>query len=397
MRYLIIFALLLTGIISGFFVWYSGTNITVTPDTLETVVEPVGPVVTIQERLIADGDTFTDVVGDLGVSYADALTLVENGEDLFDLTNIKLGKTFHLILEDGVPRRIEYEPGTEYTVVMHLDDLQVEKKDIDYEVEIATEQVTIENSLYLDGLAQGVNEELIIAFANVFAWELDFATAVQKGDTMRVLYEKRFRDGKEAGIGDVLAGEFVNSGKVFEGYRFVDSDGKVAYFNEDGESLVRSFLKAPLSFTRITSGFTYARFHPVTKTTTPHRAIDYGAPIGTPIMAVGNGVVKQAGWNGGYGNFISVRHNERFTTNYAHLSRYAKGIKPGTHVSQGQVIGYVGSTGFSTGPHLHYEVVEYGTKVNPLNVDFPKGEPILDEQRPAFEAERDRLKELFKK
>lgn len=390
MRYLLLILFIIFAGIGGFFSWNHFTAADAQPQE-QLPPEPVGPVVTTETREVIEDDTFTVVMEDLGVSYADALTFVENAEEVFDLTSIKLGKTFKLVKEDGVPLRIEYEPGTEYMVVLHLDDLNVEKQDIAYDVEIRTADVMIENSLYLDGLAAGIDEELIIEFANVFAWELDFATAVQKGDTMRVLYEKRFRNGKEAGIGDVLAGEFVNVGTKIEGYRFEDSEGKIGYFNAEGESLVRPFLKAPLSFSRITSGFTNARFHPVLKRTTPHRAIDYGAPTGTPIFSVGDGVIKRASWNGGYGNQVVVRHNERFTTTYAHMSAYARGIRPGVRVKQGQTIGFVGSTGFSTGPHLHYEVIVNGTKINPLKVEFPKGDSIAEEEQEAFFAERDRL------
>lgn len=392
MRYLLPLILVLGFLGTGIWFWQKEPAPAEAEKPIEAVIDiPAGPIIDFVIRTVEDGDTFTKVMEDLGLSYGDALEIVDNASEIFDFTSIKLGKDFKLITEDAKPVRIEYEPGTEYMIVVHLDDLKVEKKDIEYEVEVSTAELTINTSLYHDGLNAGMSEELIIAFAEVFAWEIDFATAVQQGDSMKVLYEKRFRDGKEAGIGDILAGEFVNVGTPVRGFRFIGEDGKVAYYNDEGDSLIRPFLKAPLHYSRITSGFTYNRFHPVIGKNTPHRAIDYAAATGTPIFAVGDGVIKQASWNGGYGNFISIRHNERFVTNYGHLSSYAKGIKPGVRVKQGQTIGYVGSTGWSTGPHLHYEVSVNGTLVNPLKVEFPKGDSIAEEQKQEYFETRDSL------
>jgi len=396
--FFIIVVLIFSALGAGFWFWQRDIESSQAIEVIEEAVVPSGPLVEVEERVVEDGDTFTSVMEDLGVEYSEALKIVEKGESIFDFTSIKLGKTFRLIKEDHVPQRIEYEPGTEYMVVIDLQqDFMVQKQDIPYDIELDAVGLTINNSMYVDGLESGMSEELIIAYAEVFAWEIDFATAVQKGDKMTVLYEKRFRNGEESGIGDVLAGTFTNHGETVTAYRYTSPDGSFGYYDEEGNSLIRPFLKAPLHFSRISSGFSYARFHPITGKTTPHRAIDYAAPLGTPIRAVGDGVIKKAAWNGGYGNYISIRHNERFTTNYAHLSRYADIAKPGTRVKQGDIIGYVGSTGFSTGPHLHYEVEVDGVKVNPLEVEFPKGDSISEEEKESFLAEKDRLKNLLKK
>jgi len=171
-----------------------------------------------------------------------------------------------------------------------------------------------------------------------------------------------------------------------QAYRFVDSNEKEGYYDEKGNSLVRQFLRAPLHYSRITSGFAYARFHPILGKNTPHRAIDYAAPVGTPIMATADGTVTFAGWSTiGYGNFIDVKHNGIYSTQYAHLSRFGKGIKAGAHVQQGQIIGYVGSTGYSTGPHLHYQIKKNGHLVNPLEIELPAGDPIPEDQKEAFQ------------
>ncbi|MBI2551231.1 peptidoglycan DD-metalloendopeptidase family protein [Candidatus Uhrbacteria bacterium] len=391
----VLILLLLLGA-GGFWFWHRNPSTVVAEQTDVIPPPPPGPVIDVQERTVVEGDVFTKVMEDLGVSYGDALTIVTNAADVFDLTNIKVGRTFKLISEDGVRARVEYEPGTEYAIKIDLENgLAVTKELIKYDVTVETTEVTIDASLFEDGLAAGMSEQLIIAFANIFAWEIDFATVVQKGDHMNVLYEKRMRDGKEAPIGNILAGEFTNSGTTVSAFRFVGADGKEGYFNEEGDSLVRPFLKSPLAFGRVTSGYNYARMDPVIGVVQPHRAIDYAAPLGTPIMAVGDGNIIRASWNGPYGNEVMIRHNSQFQTNYAHLWKFAKGIKPGVHVSQGQTIGFVGSTGRSTGPHVHYEVVVNGTKVNPQDVKFPKGESIGAEEQEAFEAERDRLKGMM--
>ncbi len=347
-----------------------------------------GPVEQIETYIIQDGDVFTSVCDELGIGYGDALVIVENAEEIFDFTNVRVGKEIRLVSLAGEKLRLEYEPNKEDVVVVDLADLEfpTRMEKIAYDITIETAAVTIEESLYASALAAGIEETLVLDFAEVFAWEIDFATQVQKGDAFYAVYEKRWRDGEAAGTGDVLKGSFTNMGHTDYAYRYVDPDGFESYYDEDGNSMIRQFLKAPLSYSRITSGFTYARYHPVLNTTTPHRAIDYAAPTGTPIMAVADGTVTRASWNGGYGNHISVRHNGMYDTTYSHLSRYAVGA--GQHVSQGEIIGYVGSTGYSTGPHLHYEVLVYGEKVNPLEVDFPEGDPIPEEEMALFYAQK---------
>ena len=381
--------------VGGFFLFQSFSPDVEAQETIVEVQAEPEIIETIDRYTIEDGDTFTDVMEQLNVAYSDALEIVEAADGIFDFTTIKVGKEIRIVSLDGVQDRIEYEPNSEMIVTVDLINgtyLTVEEE-ILYEIEITTAQVTIDESLYLSGLNADLPELLILKFAEIFAWEIDFATQVQKNDTMEVVYEKRYRNGEEAGVGNVLAGRFTNSGELASAYLFIDSGGNASYYDEGGDSLVRPFLKAPLSYSRITSGFSYARFHPVTGTTSPHRAIDYAAPIGTPILAVGDGTVILAQYSGGYGNFIKIRHNGMYQTHYAHLSKYA--VSAGEKVKQGDVIGYVGSTGFSTGPHLHYEIQVNGTLVNPLEVEFPKGDPIVEEERESFFNERDRLEGFF--
>jgi murein DD-endopeptidase MepM/ murein hydrolase activator NlpD len=335
------------------------------------------------------GDVFTAAMEALDIPYSTALEIVDVATDVFDFTRIRDGKTFVLYRKGGVAQKLLYEPDTERTIVVVLTPtIKVVEETIIYEVTETVADATIESSLFVAGARAGMPDTLILDIADVFAWTIDFATQVQTGDSVRVLYESRTRDGVAAGHGDILAAEFTNNGRSYLGYKFTDADGKLQYYDEDGNSLIKQFLKAPLAYNRISSGFSYSRFHPTLGKNTPHRAIDYAAPAGTPILSVGDGTVVFAGWGGGYGNFVKIRHNSTYQTHYAHLSYFAKGLSVGDVVEQGQVIGFVGSTGYSTGPHLHYEIQKNGTLVNPLNIELPAGDPVPEALRASFEARK---------
>lgn len=350
--------------------------------------EIVEPELWLDTYTVSDGDTFATILEGWGIAYQTMLTILDTASTTYDFTRVRVGRDLRYKTTEGILNYLEYDMDTETMVVVEHGDggYRAYEKDIEYEIERVVAKGSIETSLFEAALDVGVSEEAIIRVAEVFAWEIDFATEIQKGDTFAFVYEKRKRNGKDAPSGHIFAGKFITSGEVHYGYYFSAPDGEDGYYNEVGESLVRQFLKAPLSYSRITSGYTYARFHPTLGQGMPHRAIDYAAPFGTPIMSTADGTVTFAGWNGGYGNFVVVHHNDTYTTRYAHLSSYARGIRNGTKVVQSQVIGYVGSTGFSTGPHLHYEIMQNGNLVNPLTIDLPAGEPLKDEFKSNFEA-----------
>ncbi len=372
-----------------------------TPPAPEPVPEedllPPAPDVAVRTYEIAEGDTFAKAVQEFGLSYATAMSILASAEDTYDFARIRVGRALRWEERlDGTPLRLVYEPDAERAIIVEPGETggwTAREEPIEYDVAVVTKEGTVETSLFAAALNAGIPEAAVVNMVNAFAWSIDFATQTRQGDTFQILYEARTRDGRDAGPGRVLAASFTNAGRRSEAYSF-EQEGKWSYYDVEGASLVRAFLRAPLSYSRISSGYTYSRFHPITQTNSPHRAIDYAAPMGTPIMAVADGTVTFAGWSGGYGNFIKIRHNATYGTNYAHLSRYATGIAAGARVTQGQVIGYVGSTGWSTGPHLHYEVTYNGVLVNPLEVQFPSGDPIADEHRPAFEARRDELRRL---
>jgi murein DD-endopeptidase MepM/ murein hydrolase activator NlpD len=235
----------------------------------------------------------------------------------------------------------------------------------------------IESSLYNTVVEDGGSPLLVSELADVYAWAIDFF-GVQKGDAFKVMYDRYEVNGETAGLGPIKAAWFRHMGEDFYAIRYDQGEGE-EYFDETGKSLRKTFLKAPLKFSRISSRFTYNRFHPVLKINRPHTGVDYAAPTGTPVQSVGDGVVTMAQYKGGGGNTVKIKHNSVYTTAYLHLSKYGPGIRSGTRVKQGQIIGYVGSTGLSTGPHLDFRFWKNGKPVDPLKIDPPSASPIREE------------------
>jgi murein DD-endopeptidase MepM/ murein hydrolase activator NlpD len=264
------------------------------------------------------------------------------------------------------------------------------RRDVAVERRVTLVAGTLEGSLFESMEALGEQAQLVLDFAEIFAWDFDFTSDSQPGDRFRMLVEKLFTGTQFVKYGRILAAEYESEGKTHTGIYFRDRDGG-GYYTPAGESLRRAFLKSPLEFTRISSGYTWARRHPILGGVRPHLAIDYAAPQGTPVWAVADGAVEFAGWSGGNGYTVSLRHRTNFKTMYNHLSRFGKGIRPGTPVKQRQVIGYVGTTGLSTGPHLDYRVIRDGRFVNPLKQTFLPGMPISPASRQAFYGARDSL------
>jgi murein DD-endopeptidase MepM/ murein hydrolase activator NlpD len=256
-----------------------------------------------------------------------------------------------------------------------------QRLDRPYDVEVQTVSAPIMASLFDDGRKAGIEPALLSQLADIFTWDLDMQKGFTSGDSVKVLYEKRTRKGSQAIASlRVLAAEIINAGQKFTAIYFEKQRGVGAYYDLDGRSLARNFLRFPLEFAHITSHFSEARFHPFLRAYVPHTGVDFAAERGTPVRAVGDGVIAQAGWNGGYGKVIDLQHDSRYLSRYAHLHNFAEGIRPGTQVKKGQIIGYVGSTGRSTGPHLHFELYKDQQYIDPLNVDFPAEDTI----EPAF-------------
>jgi murein DD-endopeptidase MepM/ murein hydrolase activator NlpD len=264
------------------------------------------------------------------------------------------------------------------------------RRDVPVDHRVVLVAGTLRESLFESMEALGEQAQLVLDFAEIFAWDFDFASDSKPGDRFRMLVEKVYTGEQFVKYGRVLAAEYQSEGKTHIGIYFRDKEGG-GYYTPAGESLRRAFLKSPLEFTRISSRYSYGRRHPILGGVRPHLAVDYAAPHGTPVWAVADGTVEFAGWKGGNGNTVILRHRANFKTMYNHLSRFGKGIRAGAKVTQRQPIGYVGSTGLSTGPHLDYRVIKDGRFVNPLKETFLPGKPISPTSRPAFNDARDSL------
>jgi murein DD-endopeptidase MepM/ murein hydrolase activator NlpD len=294
--------------------------------------------------------------------------------------------------EDAPPVRLLYQRNIEtvYRIDVESAAVRVSMLLKDVRMEKAFVRGTIASSLYETMMAQGEQPQLIMDYTDVFGWEIDFFSEVQPNDRFAILFERKYCDSACIGYGAILAAAYWGQVGSFAGYRFTDPDGTTDYYNAEGQNLRKTFQKSPLRFSRVSSFFG-RRFHPILRRTRQHAGIDYVAPRGTPVEAVSDGRVVSAGWSGGYGRLVAVRHAEGYETRYGHLSGFGKGIRSGASVRQGQVVGYVGSTGVSTGPHLHYEVRKFGSAVNPLRLNPPRRSPVRQAFIPRFQHTRDSL------
>jgi murein DD-endopeptidase MepM/ murein hydrolase activator NlpD len=344
------------------------------PDSLEMV-----------EGKVKNGQFFSTLLHSLGMSQQEAYNLTEACDSVFDVRSLRIGNSYQAYYDSSVLEYLVYERDRASNVVFDCRPpygAWVYEKPITVESRYA--DVTINTSLWNDMLAADVSPLLIVSLSDIYAWTIDFF-ALQKGDRFRVLYEERVCDGEVIAVDTVRYAVFSHGGQELPMIMFDQKDGGNIWWNDKGESMRKAFPKAPLQYSRVSSGFSYARKHPVTRKVQPHTGVDYAAPKGTPVMTIGDGVVTSVKYEGAGGNTVRIRHNSVYTTAYLHLSKYAKGLKAGQRVRQGEVIGYVGSTGRSTGPHLDFRVWKNGTPINPLKMDSPPAEPIKDENRAAFE------------
>lgn len=348
---------------------------------VEITAPPVNIPVPPDKREIADvikpGETISSLLGDY-FSPQEIHDLNKRSKSVFPFTRICAGQPYKICTTDDQFESFTYEIDDEEQLIIRLGDEKpvIEKVQIEYQIETELVRSTIDSSLFLAVADIGESSELAIRLADIFAWDIDFIRDIRVGDTFQALVEKRYREGNPAGYGKVLAAEFVNRGNTYRAIYYQDGDNPPSYYNPDGKSVRKAFLKAPLAFSRISSGFSMKRFHPITKTWKSHPAIDYAAPRGTPIKAVGDGTITRIGYTKGNGNFIELRHNNSYTTLYLHMSKFARKLKKGRKVAQGQVIGYVGSTGLATGPHLCFRMRKNGAPVNPYKVKVPASRPV---------------------
>lgn len=341
--------------------------------------------------------TFYTSLRDLGLESVEIQKIVRAAGQHFDLSKIMAGTEFQLFYAKqplGRLMEMEFVLSPVKTVNLRRDQIGNWSSELT-EIASATRWLSfsgrVSSSLWGSAEYAGMDPSLIGELAEIFAWQIDFAREVRSGDRWRILVEQQHAGDKIIGWGRILAAEYEHDGELFSAALLRGSNGEeLGYFDAEGKSLRRMFLKSPLKFGRISSHFSMKRFHPILKRARPHKGVDYAAPIGTPILAVGDGVVVQSGWLGGAGKAIRLRHNSTYQTAYKHLHGFASGIRVGARVRQGQVIGYVGSTGLSTGPHLHFELWDRGNFVDPLGRKFPSADPVPQKYLLGFQKTSDR-------
>ena len=360
-------------------------------DTLDTTLGFCPDSLRMTEGKVKSGQFFSNLLGGLGMSQQEAYNLTVACDSVFDVKTLRVGNSYRAYYDDadtlsdgGRLRYLVYERDRSSSIVFSCEppyEAWVYEKPITIERRYA--DVTINSSLWNDMRDAGVSPLLILSLSDIYAWTIDFF-GLQKGDRFRVLYDERMCDGEVLAVDTVRYAVFSNGGEDLPMIMFDQKDGGNIWWNDKGESMRKASLKAPLQYSRVSSGFSYARKHPVTRKVQPHTGVDYAAPKGTPVMTIGDGVVTSVKYEGAGGNTVRIRHNSVYSTAYLHLSKYAKGLKAGQRVRQGEVIGYVGSTGRSTGPHLDFRVWKNGTPINPLKMDSPPAEPLKEENMKAF-------------
>jgi murein DD-endopeptidase MepM/ murein hydrolase activator NlpD len=342
-----------------------------------------------REERVQRGDTLAALLARLGVDDSEAAEFLRHRRSTRTLYQLVPGRTVRaLATADGSLLALRYQNGGNVLDVRREDGgFTVTEQAIELERRVMMKSGEIRSSLFAATDSAGLSDAVASQIADIFSTDIDFHRDLRRGDRFTVVYEMYYDQGEPVRSGRLLAAEFINQGKTYQAVYFEYASSQGGYYTPDGRNIRKAFLRSPLEFSRITSGFTRARFHPLLKTWRAHNGIDYGAPTGTRVKATGDGVVEFAGRHaGGYGNLVVLRHQSKYTTWYGHLSGFAKGIRKGARVPQGDVIGYVGATGLATGPHLHYEFRINDVHQNPLRVVLPSAPPIGAGQKAAFEA-----------
>lgn len=354
---------------------------------------------------VPSGGTLAGTLNDAGASGIETARAIAALDGVFDVRYLRAGQDLTVYLsasdtENHEPGSIAHLEGFSFRpaidraiTVARTSDGSYRAREMmaEFDREIVRARGEITTSLYVDALAEGATDRIVVELAGILAYAVDFQRSIRAGDQFDVVFERYIDgDGDVMRTGNILYVVFDGRGDPLEYFRYETADGEVTYFNAEGESAQRLLMMTPINGARLSSGFG-SRRHPVLGYTRNHYGTDFAAPRGTPIYAAGYGVVERANRFGSFGNFIRIRHTNGFATQYAHLNGFARGVTAGARVQQGQVIGYVGTTGRSTGPHLHYEVEHNGTRVNPMSLDLPTGRTLEDDERPAFIDARDRI------
>jgi len=343
------------------------------------------PDIKIIKGIVKTGDTASTLLN----RYLPMKTIYKinrQSTDIFSLSRIKKGQPYKVILQEGNLVGFEYEIDKKDRLVIQRENNQfsISQIPINYDIAIEVVSATITSSLFEAVRKAGEQSELAWKLSDIFAWDIDFIRDIRPGDRFQVLVEKQYQDGKLSGYGKVQAAIFNNAGTRFKAFLHKDSNGISGYYDENGNSLQKAFLKAPLSFSRISSKFTLKRMHPILKEYRAHEGVDYAAPMGTPIKTVGDGIITGIGYSKSMGNYVIIRHCNGYITRYYHMSKFAKGMKTHKKVLQGEVIGHVGMTGYATGPHLCFRLIKNGKLVDPLTHKSPAATPVNPREMEQF-------------
>lgn len=329
----------------------------------------------------------SDILEEYGVTRQEIEKVTSNSKDVFDVKKIRAGNNYTVMTDNDSIARLRYfiyeHDPLEYYIFSFNDSLNITPFHYKARSEIFFASGTIETSLWDAMIGNGMNPELAVDLSEIFAWTVDFF-GLQKGDRFKIIYEEKFVGDKSVEIGKIYGAEFISSGIPILAIPLIQ-DGEENFYDADGKSLRKAFLKAPLRFSRISSRYSSGRMHPILRIVRPHFGVDYAAPVGTPVHSVGDGKVTSVANEGQAGRMVRIRHNSVYSTAYLHLSRYGKGIVPGAVVKQGQIVGYVGTSGLSTGPHLDFRFYKNGYPVDPLKVKAPPVEPVHEDNMARFE------------
>jgi murein DD-endopeptidase MepM/ murein hydrolase activator NlpD len=336
---------------------------------------------------VENGDTLSTVFAKVGLSATTLHAVLNSSKEAKQLTRLKVGQALEFNLsEDGQLESLHSKLSDLESIALAKNDkgFSFKRELVKPEVQTTYSHGVINSSLFLSAKRAGLSHSLTMDLANVFGYDIDFAMDIREGDEFELIYEKKVVNGKQVGTGNILSARFTNRGKTYTAVRYTNKQGNSSYYNANGESMRKAFIRTPVDFARISSRFSTGRRHPVLNKIRAHKGVDYAAPRGTPIKAAGDGRITLAGRHGGYGNAVIIQHGQRYRTLYAHMNGFAKGIRSGTNVKQGQIIGYIGTTGLSTGPHLHYEFQVNGVHVDPLSQKLPMADPIASSEKARF-------------
>ncbi|MDH5437193.1 MAG: peptidoglycan DD-metalloendopeptidase family protein [Gammaproteobacteria bacterium] len=336
------------------------------------------PVDVWQQAIVKKGDSLALIFARLGIKPVQLHHIMKSGKSVRELQNIKPGQEINIRAnKNGEVLELLHiiSPTRSFSVKREDNTFKTQLVEREPEIRIRHAHGSIESSLFLAAQKAGIEDAMIMNLISIFGWDIDFALDIRQKDSFTVLYEDIFIEGEKVRTGNIVAAEFTNQGKKYRAVRYANAQGHTDYYDENGRSMRKAFLRTPVSYSRISSRFG-KRHHPVLNRLKLHKGVDYAASRGTPVKATGSGKIVYRGWKGGYGKTIVIRHAGKYSTLYAHMSGYQRGLRNGTRVKQGQTIGYVGSTGRATGPHLHYEFRVNGAHRNPLRVRLPDANPI---------------------